>query len=41
MLDKTFDPAEIEARWYAHWEANGLFRPERPGAQPFTFVSES
>jgi valyl-tRNA synthetase len=38
-LDKTFDPAAIEARWYAHWEANGLFRPERPDAQPFTIVN--
>jgi valyl-tRNA synthetase len=38
-LPKTFDPAEIEARWYAHWESNGLFRPERPDAQPFTIVN--
>lgn len=30
VLDKTFDPAAIEAKWYAHWETNGLFRPERP-----------
>jgi valyl-tRNA synthetase len=39
MLDKTFDPAAIEAKWYAHWEENGLFRPERPDAQPFTIVN--
>lgn len=38
-LDKTFDPAGIEAKWYAHWEANGLFRPERPDATPFTIVN--
>jgi valyl-tRNA synthetase len=38
-LPKTFDPADIEARWYAHWEANGLFRPERPDAVPFTIVN--
>ena len=38
-LDKTFDPAAIEAKWYAHWEENGLFRPERPNAQPFTIVN--
>ena len=38
-LDKTFDPAAIEAKWYAHWEANGLFRPERPRATPFTIVN--
>ncbi len=38
-LPKTFDPAAIEARWYVHWEANGLFRPERPGAEPWTIVN--
>jgi valyl-tRNA synthetase len=38
-LEKTFDPAAIEAKWYAHWEGNGLFRPERPDAQPFTIVN--
>ncbi|KHK93007.1 valine--tRNA ligase [Novosphingobium malaysiense] len=38
-LDKTFDPAQIEAKWYAHWEDNGLFHPERPDAQPFTIVN--
>ena len=37
-LPKTFDPAEIEARWYAHWESEGLFRPERPEAEPLTIV---
>jgi valyl-tRNA synthetase len=38
-LPKTFDPAAIEQRWYAHWEDNGLFRPERPGAEPWTIVN--
>ncbi|MDE2437431.1 MAG: class I tRNA ligase family protein, partial [Sphingomonadales bacterium] len=38
-LDKTFDPAAIEAKWYEHWETNGLFRPERPDATPFTIVN--
>ncbi|HEX2793527.1 MAG TPA: valine--tRNA ligase [Croceicoccus sp.] len=38
-LAKTFDPAGIEAKWYAHWEENGLFRPERLDAQPFTIVN--
>ena len=38
-LPKTFDPAAMEARWYAHWENEGLFRPERPHAQPFTIVN--
>ena len=38
-LDKTFDPAAIEAKWYDYWETQGLFRPERPDAQPFTIVN--
>jgi len=38
-LPKTFNPAEIESRWYAHWEDKGLFRPERPDAEPFTIVN--
>ncbi|PHQ61231.1 MAG: valine--tRNA ligase, partial [Sphingobium sp.] len=38
-LPKTFDPATIETRWYAHWEEKGLFRPERPDAMPFTIVN--
>lgn len=38
-LPKTFDPAAIEARWYAHWEQGGLFRPERPNATPWTIVN--
>src|SRR5918997_1459544 len=38
-LPKTFDPAAIEDRWYRHWEENGLFRPERPNAEPWTIVN--
>ena len=38
-LPKTFDPAEIESRWYAHWESAGQFRPDRPGAEPWTIVN--
>jgi valyl-tRNA synthetase len=37
-IDKTFDPAAIEAHWYAHWEDSGLFRPARDEAEPFTIV---
>jgi len=39
MLDKTFDPAAIETKWYAHWESEGLFRPARPDAVPYTIVN--
>ena len=38
IIDKTFDPAEIEARLYARWETSGAFRPARPDARPFTIV---
>ncbi|HPV68930.1 MAG TPA: valine--tRNA ligase [Sphingorhabdus lacus] len=38
-IDKTFDPAAIEAKWYAHWESTGAFRPERPNAEPYTIVN--
>ncbi len=37
-LPKTFDPAGIESRWYQYWEEEGLFRPDRPTAEPFTIV---
>ena len=37
-LAKTFEPGPIEARWYAHWEGQGLFRPDRPNAEPYTIV---
>ncbi|WP_439545552.1 valine--tRNA ligase [Sandarakinorhabdus sp.] len=38
MIDRIFDPASFEQRWYAHWEHNARFRPERPDAKPFTIV---
>ncbi|MGN6820838.1 MAG: valine--tRNA ligase [Sphingomonas sp.] len=38
-LPKTFDPAEIETRWYQHWETNGQFHPDRPGAERWTIVN--
>ncbi len=38
-LSTTFDPAQIEERWYTHWERNKCFRPNRPDAAPFTIVN--
>jgi valyl-tRNA synthetase len=38
-LPKTFDPAAIESKWYAHWEETGAFRPHRPEAEPYTIVN--
>jgi valyl-tRNA synthetase len=39
MLDKTFNPRDVEGRIYAQWEASGAFRGgNRPGAEPFCMV---
>ncbi len=41
MLDKTYDPADLEARIHAAWERADAFRcgrPERLHARPFTIV---
>ncbi len=38
-LDKNFDPAGIETRWYEHWEKTGQFRPQRGDAEPYTIVN--
>ncbi|WP_422061362.1 valine--tRNA ligase [Sphingopyxis sp.] len=38
-MEKTFDPAAIEAKWAHQWESRGLFRPARPDATPFTIVN--
>ena len=37
MLDKTFNPADVEGRIYAQWEASGAFKPGR-GGEPFSIV---
>jgi valyl-tRNA synthetase len=41
MIDKTYQPSEVEGRIYAAWERAGAFRggrPERAGAPPFCIV---
>jgi valyl-tRNA synthetase len=41
MMDKSFDPAAVEARIAARWEEAGAFRagrPERAGAPPYCIV---
>ena len=39
MLEKTFVPAELEARLYKAWEEGGYFKPgRRPKAEPYTIV---
>jgi len=34
----AYDPREVEARWAAHWEKAGLFKPAERGGDPFTIV---
>jgi valyl-tRNA synthetase len=41
MIEKTYQPSEVEGRIYAAWEQAGAFRagrPERRDAAPFTIV---
>jgi valyl-tRNA synthetase len=41
MIDKTYQPANVEGRIYAMWEEAGAFRagrPERLAAEPFCMV---
>ncbi|MBI5522840.1 MAG: valine--tRNA ligase [Desulfarculus sp.] len=34
VLDKSYEPAQVEARWYAYWEQNGMFVAEPTSPQP-------
>ena len=36
-LDKTYDPAAIETRWYKYWEQNGHFAPSGQGT-PYSIM---
>ncbi len=41
MIDKTYQPSEVEGRIYAAWEEAGAFRagrPERASAAPYSIV---
>ena len=41
MIDKTYQPSEVEGRIYRAWEEAGAFRagrPERAGAEPYSIV---
>jgi valyl-tRNA synthetase len=41
MIDKTYQPSEVEGRIYRMWEEAGAFRagrPERASAQPYSIV---
>ena len=41
QLEKSYEPADVERRWYAAWEEGGYFRPEvarNPDAPAFVMV---
>jgi len=35
---KVYEPAQVEARWYAHWRDQGLFRPGEGDGPHYTVV---
>ncbi|MBA2338288.1 MAG: valine--tRNA ligase [Acidimicrobiia bacterium] len=38
-MEPTYDPKQVEARWYPVWEQAGAFRPEiNPDGAPFSIV---
>jgi len=36
-MDKSFEPGQIESKWYAEWEARGLFQPAADGV-PYSIL---
>ena len=36
-MDKSFEPAQIESKWYPIWEANGYFKPTGVG-EPYCIM---
>ena len=39
MLDKTFNPKDVEGRIYAQWQQSGAFKPgRRPDAEPYCIM---
>jgi valyl-tRNA synthetase len=36
-MDKTFQPADIETKWYQNWEEKGYFSPQGQG-QPYSIM---
>jgi valyl-tRNA synthetase len=36
-MDKTFEPSQIESKWYAHWESHGYFKPAGDG-EPYCIL---
>jgi valyl-tRNA synthetase len=37
VMEKSYSPADIEARWYKHWEESGYFAPDGDG-EPYCIM---
>ena len=37
-LAKTYDPSQVESKWYAHWKSKGFFRSVPDEREPYTIV---
>ena len=37
-LQKTYNPGDIESKWYARWESGGHFAPARADAPPYCIM---
>ena len=37
-IDKSYNPHEIESRWYSHWEEQGYFAPAEGDAEPYCIM---
>jgi len=38
-MDKAYDPARVETKWYQYWLERGYFKPEIvPGKKPFVII---
>jgi len=39
-INKTYEPKEIEKKWYSYWNDNGFFKPNNNrDKKPFTIVN--
>ncbi|HWG86474.1 MAG TPA: class I tRNA ligase family protein, partial [Candidatus Acidoferrales bacterium] len=36
-MEKSFEPAQIESKWYERWEASGAFQPSGKG-EPYCIL---
>jgi valyl-tRNA synthetase len=37
-IDKSYNPHDIESRWYNYWEENGYFAPAEGDAEPYCIM---